>query len=130
MKERKDKNNPDIIYNMYTVDNDNIDVPSREQVSRSELVEHISFVIDCYYEDCIYFEDDENLYFYLDFTNLNCAYIGYEEAAKSFSTYCRIPLVDLVNETEEDYYGNPTPDNRKIRKFVREYVPTKLLKKR
>lgn len=125
-----DKDNPDIIWDYYIADNINIEIPSTKSISRTDLIEHIDDSIFWFREDCIYSEDDENLYFYLDLTNLNRTYIGYEEAAKLLPEHCRIPLVELLSEKIFNKIGDALADVKKINKFIRESVPSELFKKK
>ncbi|MDE6352352.1 MAG: hypothetical protein K2K88_04325 [Muribaculaceae bacterium] len=122
-----DKDNPDIIWDFYI--SDCVGIPSTKSISRTDLIEHIDDSISWFREDCIYFEDDENLYFYLDLTNLNCTYIGYEEAAKLLPKHCRIPLIELLSKKSFSEIGDAFADVKKIKKFIKENVPSELFKK-
>ncbi|MBD5200368.1 MAG: hypothetical protein HDS83_08320 [Bacteroidales bacterium] len=130
MTERMNKENPDIIWDLYIADINDIEIPSTKSISRTKLINHIEDSISWFRDDSIYFEDDENLYFYLDLTNLNCTYIGYEEAAKLLPKHCRIPLKELLSEKRFNSFGEAYADMKKIKKFIRENVPSELFKKK
>lgn len=128
MKGRANKENPDVIWSYYTMPFDQS--PSTKMLSREELIRHIEDSISSYQDDRLFYDKPERLYFYLDRDDLTCTYIGYDEAVNEVPNYIRIPFTELLSDTIFVDDGEPDWDERKIRKFVREHVSPKLLRRK